>query len=187
MKQLLDEFRNLPDYRKCKQIKFNVGEVLFISMLATLSGANGFDDMATWMKSKKRELERFLKRPFKVPAYTTIRNIFLNIDTEALDKLFVNWSKDSINTAIELNIVATDGKAMRGSSDRIKDVKARHIVSLFATQQKITLAQKEVDKKSNEIPALLELLESLELDNCIITADAMHTQKNSKKDNKETA
>ena len=46
---------------------------------------------------------------------------------------------------------------MRGSSDRIKDVKARHIVSLFATQQKITLAQKEVDKKSNEIPALLEL------------------------------
>jgi len=52
MQQLLDEFRNLPDYRQCKQIKFNVGEVLFISMLATLSGANGFEDMAIWMKSK---------------------------------------------------------------------------------------------------------------------------------------
>ena len=177
MKQLLNEFRNLPDYRKCKQIKFNVGEILFLSMLATLSGANGFDDMATWMKSKKRELERFLNKPFKVPAYTTIRNVFLNIDTKALDQLFVNWSKSSIDTAIELNIIATDGKAMRGSSDRIKDVKARHIVSLFSTHQKIILAQIEVDTKSNEIPALLELLESLELKNCIITADAMHTQK----------
>ena len=85
MKQLLDEFRNLPDYRQCKQIKFNVGEVLFISMLATLSGANGFDDMATWMKSKKRELEKFLNKSFKVPAFTTIRNIFLNIYTKALE------------------------------------------------------------------------------------------------------
>jgi len=136
---------------------------------------------------KKRELERFLNKPFKVPAYTTIRNIFLNIDTDELDKLFVNWSTKSVDTAIDLQVIATDGKTMRGSSDRIKDVKARHIVSLFATQQKITLAQKEVDKKSNEIPALLELLESLELKNCIITADAMHTQKNSKEDNQKAA
>jgi len=50
MTQLLDKFRELPDYRKCKQLKFNVGEIMFISLLATLSGANGYADMEIWIK-----------------------------------------------------------------------------------------------------------------------------------------
>ena len=58
MTQLLDKFRTLPDYRKTKNIKFNVGEILFISLLATLSGANGYVDMELWIKSKKRELQK---------------------------------------------------------------------------------------------------------------------------------
>jgi len=66
---------------------------------------------------------------------------------------------------------------MRGSKNKIRNEKARHIVSLFLSEQKITLAQTKVDEKSNEIPALLELLESLKLENCVITVDALHTQK----------
>ena len=62
-----------------------------------------------------------------------------------------------------------------------------HIVSLFETKEKITLAQKEVDDKSNEIPALIELLDSLKLENCVITMDAMHTQKNNIKDSTKAA
>jgi len=65
---------------------------------------------------------------------------------------------------------------MRGSANRLKDEKARHIVSLFLTQKKLTLAQSEVEDKSNDIPALLELLDALKLDNCVITVDALHTQ-----------
>ncbi len=76
-----------------------------------------------------------------------------------------------------LNIVSSDGKTMRGSKNKIRNEKARHIVSLFLSQEKITLAQRQVDDKSNEIPALLELLDSLKLENCVITVDAMHTQK----------
>jgi sulfur relay (sulfurtransferase) complex TusBCD TusD component (DsrE family) len=66
---------------------------------------------------------------------------------------------------------------MRGSSNKIRNEKARHIVSLFLSQEKITLAQTQVEDKSNEIPALLELLDALKLDNCVITMDALHTQK----------
>ena len=73
--------------------------------------------------------------------------------------------------------MATDGKTMRGSKNKIKNEKARHIVSLFLAEEKLTLAQTQVDDKSNEIPALLSLLDSLKLENCVITADALHTQK----------
>ena len=189
MTQLLDRFRTLPDYRKTKNIKFNVGEILFISLLATLSGANGYIDMELWIKSKKQELKKFLGHPFIAPADNTIRNIFLNIDTKALDKLFEEWAhkvakESNVST---IRVVASDGKTMRGSNNKIRNEKARHIVSLFLTEEKLTLAQTQVDDKSNEIPALLELLDSLKLTNCVITVDALHTQKNSREDYKEAA
>lgn len=180
MRELLLRFRELPDYRKKKEIKFNVGEILFLSLLSIISGANGFEDMARWMESRKTEIMRFLGKRFKVPAYTTIRSVFLNIDSKRVDELFEEWSHSLLrsDSKEQLNIVASDGKTMRGSKDRIKDKNARHIVSLFQAQKKITLAQAEVDDKSNEIPALLELLDSLKLENCVITVDALHTQKN---------
>jgi hypothetical protein len=178
MTQLLDKFRELPDYRKCKQLKFNIGETMFISLLAILSGANGYMDMELWIKAKKRELQKFLGHPFIAPADNTIRNVFLNIDVDALDKLFEDWSHIVADKTIStLNIVASDGKTMRGSNNKIRNEKARHIVSLFLAEEKLTLAQTQVDDKSNEILALLELLNSLKLENCVITVDAMHTQK----------
>lgn len=189
MTQLLDKFRTLPDYRKTKNIKFNVGEILFIALLATLSGANGYIDMELWIKSKKRELQKFLGHAFIAPADNTIRNIFLNIDTKKLDKLFEDWahkvaSQSNVST---IRVVASDGKTMRGSKNKIRNEKARHIVSLFLAEEKLTLAQTQVDDKSNEIPALLSLLDSLKLENCVITVDALHTQKNSKEDYQEAA
>jgi uncharacterized protein YlaN (UPF0358 family) len=65
---------------------------------------------------------------------------------------------------------------MKGSKNREMNEKARHIVSLFLTEQKLTLAQTEVQEKTNEISALIELLDSLKLTNCVITMDALHTQ-----------
>ncbi len=188
MTQLLNKFRELPDYRKCKQLKFNVGEILFLSLLATLSGANGYADMEAWIKTKKRELEKFLGHAFIAPADNTIRNVFLNIDTEELDTMFEDWIHSTTNkTTSKIKIVASDGKTMRGSTNKIRNEKARHIVSLFLAEEKLTLAQTQVDDKSNEIPALLKLLDSLKLTNCVITVDALHTQKNSTEDYKEAA
>ena len=179
MSCLLQRFQQLPDYRKCKQRKFNVGETLFMSLLALLAGANGYVDMEIWIKSKKKELTKLLGHRFIAPADNTIRNVFLHIDLDALNALFEDWSHTiarNKNTQ-NLNIVSSDGKTMRGSANKIRNEKARHIVSLFLSQEKITLAQIQVEDKSNEIPALLELLDSLKLDNCVITVDAMHTQK----------
>ena len=103
--------------------------------------------------------------------------MFLNIDLYALNKLFENWSQSNQNSTDKLTIISADGKTMRGSADKLRNKKAKHIVSLFLSQEKLTIAQAEVGSKTNEIPALIELLESLKMQNCIITVDAMHNQK----------
>ena len=179
MQTLLEEFRKLPDYRKNKVRNTHPGEILFLALLAILSGADGFEDIALWMKVRKKELSRFLCRPFVAPAYTTIRNIFLGIDTKAVEKIQQHWGHQlSEHGSDTITIVAADGKTMRGSQNKEMNEKARHIVSLFLTDKKLTIAQREVDEKSNEIPALLALLDDLKLTNCVITVDALHTQKN---------
>lgn len=177
MKRLLEEFRKLPDYRKNKVRYTNPSELLFLSLLAVMSGANSFEDMSMWMKVRKREIAKLLDRPFKAPAYTTIRNAFLGMDAKAIEKLQREWVEGLSKNNEGLTIIASDGKTMRGSKSKEMNEKARHIVSLFLTDSKLTLTQNQVDEKSNEIPALIELLDNLKLENCVITMDAMHTQK----------
>jgi len=178
MHSLVQAFQNLPDYRQVKITKNNPGEILLLSLMAILSGAEGFADIAEWMRVRKKQIEKFLGRHFSVPAYTTIRNTFLRIDMHEVNKLQREWIEQIEDTHGELlTIVAADGKTMRGSANRAFNEKARHIVSLFLPQGKLTLAQTQVEEKSNEIPALIELLDALNLEGCIITMDAMHTQK----------
>ena len=178
MHSLIQAFQNLPDYREVKITKNNPGEILLLSLMAILSGAEGFADMAEWMRVRKRQIEKFLNKHFSVPAYTTIRNVFLRVDINAVNILQREWIEQITQRhGKQLIIVAADGKTMRGTSNKALNEKARHIVSLFLPQGKLTLAHTQVDDKSNEIPALIELLEELNLKGCIITMDAMHTQK----------
>ena len=177
MKRLLEEFRKLPDYRKNRIAYTNPSEILFLSLLAVLSGANSFEDMAIWMKERKHEIAKLLGRGFKAPAYTTIRNAYNGMDKDAIERLQREWVEGLNPNSEKLTIVATDGKTMRGSKGKEMNQKARHIVSLFLTEGKLTLTQNQVEDKSNEIPALIVLLDNLNLKNCVITMDAMHTQK----------
>ena len=87
MQSLLKEFKQLPDYRKNRVGYTHPGEILFLSLLAVLSGSQGYDDIALWMQERKRELAKFLNCAFIAPAYTTVRNTFLGIDTMAVEKM----------------------------------------------------------------------------------------------------
>ena len=95
-----------------------------------------------------------------------------------MQQKWIHKLSDKSNSVESLTIVASDGKTMKGSKSKEMNEKARHIVSLFLTEKKLTLAQTQVQEKTNEIPALIELLDSLNLTNCVITTDALHTQKN---------
>lgn len=178
MHSLIQAFQSLPDYRQVKITKNHPGEILLLSLMAILSGAEGFSDIAEWIKVRKRQIEKLLDKHFSPPAYTTIRNVFLGVDINEVDKLQREWAEQITGTGEEtLTIVAADGKTMRGSANKAFNEKARHIVSLFLPHNKLTLAHCQVEEKSNEIPALITLLEELNLKECIITMDAMHTQK----------
>ena len=89
----------------------------------------------------------------------------------------MKWVEGLNPNAKELVIVSADGKTIRGSNNKELNEKARHIVSLFLSDNKLVLTQNQVEDKSNEIPALIEVLDNLNLTNCVITVDAMHTQK----------
>ena len=147
MQALLEEFRQLPDYRKNRVGYTHPGEILFLSLLAVLSGAQGYDDIASWMQERKRELAKFLGRAFIAPAYTTVRNTFLGIDTQEVEKMQQRWIHKLSDNSDALTIVATDGKTMRGSKSKEMNEKARHIVSLFLTEQKLTLHELKYKKR----------------------------------------
>ncbi len=88
MQTLVSAFRSFPDYREVKITKNHPGEILLLlSLIAILSGADGFTDIAQWMKIRKRQIEKFLGKHFSVPAYTTVRNVFLRVDTDEMSKL----------------------------------------------------------------------------------------------------
>jgi hypothetical protein len=128
MKRLLEEFRKLPDYRRNKVSYTNPSEILFLSLLAVLSGANSFEDMAIWMKERKREISKLLERPFKAPAYTTIRNAYIGMDIKAIEELQRRWVEGITKNREGLSIVSSDGKTMRGSKNKEMNEKARHII-----------------------------------------------------------
>ena len=177
MQALLEEFRQLPDYRKNKVGYTHPGEILFLSLLAIQSGAHSYDDIALWMKERKRELAKFLGRAFIAPAYTTVRNTFLSIDKQAVEEIQHNWRHKLSDNTDSLTIVITDSKSDNDSKSKKMTKKARHIMSLFLMEKKLTLAHIQEREKSNEIYALLESLNSLKLTNCMISMDKLHTGK----------
>lgn len=93
------------------------------------------------------------------------------MDSDAIESLQRKWVEQLTDDTQGLTIIATDGKTMRSSGGKEMNQKARHIVSLFLTESKLTLTQNQVDEKSNEIPALISLLDNLNLKNCVITME----------------
>lgn len=173
MQQLVNYFLELPDYRKNRVQHTHPGLVLFTSLLAMLAGAEGYDEMHFWIKKHKRVIAKLLGHPFKAPAIGTIWKTFNFMDMEAFAKMMAKWSQKEIATdSTKRLVVSADGKHLRDESD-----KRRHMLSLFLNDAKLVLAHTSTDTKSNEIPAMLELLKKLDLKHCIITMDAMHAQK----------
>ncbi len=121
-------------------------------------------------------MKKFLKLPNGIPSHDTFARIFARINPEEFQKNFIDWIK-SISNLTEGEVVAVDGKTLRHSYDKKSDKAAIHMVSAWATSQKLVLGQLKVDDKSNEITAIPSLIKLLELKGCIVTIDAMGCQK----------
>ena len=169
----LDSFENIKDPRATRNQWFPISEILLVTFLAVLCGAEGWQDVENYGKAKLVYLREYLAYENGIPSDDTYRRFFRSIDPENFKQLFVQWAHSIANIA-HAKVIAIDGKSHRRSYDG--DGNMLHIVSAFATEARVVLGQEKVDEKSNEITAIPKLLEMLDVKGHIITIDAMGCQ-----------
>lgn len=169
-------FEEIEDTRQPWKIKYNLVEVIVMTIVAVTAGAEHWNEIAMYCKSKedifRKKYHLILENG--VPTDDTFQRIFAIIQPEQLEKCFVNWVK-SVNDISENEIVSIDGKTICGSRD--DNYSVIHMISAWANKTGIVLGQMRVDEKSNEIPAVPQLLDFIDVQNCTITSDAMSCQK----------
>ena len=168
----LGYFECLPDGRQVGKVRYPLTEVLLLCLLAVLSGAETFTDIANFGNHKVSFLRRF--RPFAsgTPSHDHLGDILATLDAEAFQRCFVAWVASLTGVATE--VIAIDGKTLR----RSRGAKAAiHMVSAFAARQRLVLGQVKVGEKANEIVAIPKLLAMLEIEGAIVTIDAMGCQR----------
>jgi predicted transposase YbfD/YdcC len=171
---ILTHFATLKDPRQHAKVLYPLVELLLLALAATIAGADDFVEITLWGEQHLGFLRRFLAYENGIPSHDTMCDVFAAIDPELFKACFLAWVEDLRDGAAEL--IAIDGKTSRGSHDRGKGRKPLHLVSAWATGQRIVLGQQATEEKSNEITAIPLLLKALDLDGALVTIDAMGTQ-----------
>jgi predicted transposase YbfD/YdcC len=149
--------------------------MIFIAICAVVAGADGWTEVETFGKSKEKWLRQFIPLEKGIPSHDTFGDVFRVIDAEEFQRSFMRWV-ERVFTVTEGQVIAIDGKTVRRSPDKAIGKDAIHMVSAWASVNGITLGQRKVDEKSNEITAIPELLRLLNVNGCIVTIDAMGCQ-----------
>jgi predicted transposase YbfD/YdcC len=148
--------------------------IIIMAMCAVIADCDTWEDIGVFVRTRRDWLAQFLDLPQGVPSADTFARVFSRLDPAAFGACFQSWI-GALAAAVGLPHIAIDGKTMRGS--RGPNAGPLHIVSAWATQQHLSLAQVAVDEKSNEITAIPQLLALLEVKGALVTIDAMGCQK----------
>ena len=173
---IVAHFSVLEDPRRYNRRHY-LRDILVIAICAAIGGADGWEDVVLFGKTKEKWLKEVLslKLVHGIPSPHTFRRVFAALDAEQFQACFVKWVQ-AVEEVTEGQIVAIDGKTLRRSHDRRLGQDAIHMVSAWASGSGLVIGQIKVDDKSNEIPAVPELLEMLKIEGCIVTLDALHCQ-----------
>jgi predicted transposase YbfD/YdcC len=171
---LLDHFAALRDPRERWRVIYPLQEILLLVLCATLSGMEDFVETKLWGEQRLDFLRRFLPYERGIPAHDTLNDVINGLDADLFKTCFATWVEALRDGAPD--IIAIDGKTSRRSHNRGKGREPLHLVSAWATRQRLVLGQEATDVKSNEITAIPLLLERLELTGALVTIDAMGTQ-----------
>ena len=170
----------LIDYRRAQAKQFDLARMVYLSIIATLMGANTIKDVSIWMKHniKKREIKRIFNVEFiKAPSEQSLQKYFAKIDYEELERAFVKWTKlnlDKFGIKSEEELLSVDGKVLRGSAHRGE--RAMQVLNLILANYGIVVRHQKIAEKSNEIPAFNEMIKELG-DEYIYLFDALNTTK----------
>jgi predicted transposase YbfD/YdcC len=171
----LDWCNGLVDYRVLGMVTYPLAEIVFAAFIGVMCGGDDWEDIALIAAEKVGFLKRFLPYENGVAPEQTMRRCFRALDSHGFQEGFAVWVAGLTGTL--RGVIAIDGKTLRRTRDRAKDKKPLHLLSAFAHEAGLVIAQQAVDQKSNEITAIPDLLDKLCIKGCIVTIDAMGTQK----------
>jgi predicted transposase YbfD/YdcC len=168
-------FENLTDPRVDRGCNHSLIEMIFLALTAAICGAQGWADVERFAKCKLDWFRRYVVLQFGVPSHDTFGRVFSRLDTGEFLTAMHAWV-DVFAGALRGRGIAIDGKTLRGSFDAAAGKTALHTITAFACDARVCLRQMSVGEKSNEIPAVPELLKLMELSGATVTLDAMHCQ-----------
>ncbi len=168
-------FETIEDHRHHNKLHKLI-DVIIIAICGVVAGADTYEQIENFGKKRKRWLSKFLELPYGIPSHDTFDRIFERMDPKEFQDSFKKWIA-SVAKQTKGQVVAIDGKTLRRSHNRSEDKKAIHMISAWASENQVVLGQLKTEEKSNEITAIPYLLKLLDLSGCIITIDAMGTQK----------
>ena len=174
---LLSHFESLEDPRVDRTKRYPLIEIIFLIISATISGCDGWKSIRDFGLLKLDWLKQFLPYENGIPVDDTIARLMRKLNTKQFANCFTRWIQ-AVTQVTEGDVIAIDGKTLRRSFDARDEKSAIHMVSAWSTANGVVLGQEKTAEKSNEITAIPELLNSLAIQGCIVTIDAMGCQKN---------
>ncbi len=150
-------------------------EILLLTISAVLCGFKDWTTIETFGENKLDWLRKFYPYEDGVPSHDVLGKLFKRLNPNEFNKCFINWVNE-ISELTDGEVIAVDGKTIRGSGDSDSSKSAIHMVSAYASQNRVCLGQKVTDMKSNEITAIPKLLDLLTIKGCVVTIDAMGCQ-----------
>ena len=168
--------QELKDTRKDFLVVYPIDIIFVVAMLASLSGANSAVQIADYWKAHRQFLSSlFNDFPEQDISHDSVRRVLMLHQRKAFEKLFETFVARFVKR-IGTRIVNVDGQMVRATKNKTEDKDGRYLVSFHDSDNDITLCQLVVEEKTNEIPTAQAMLENLDLSDCVVTGDAMHTQ-----------
>jgi len=183
---LLTALEGIKDPRRGQGKRYKLPHLLLFCILGILSGAKSYSSIQIFIRERNNVLQELYGIELRnIPCVNTFRTLIQALTAEELETMFRQYANslqsspmiEPSKEVVRKRLVALDGKTLKHSFDHMNDQKAAQILSAFACDSAIIIANAEVDIKTNEIPVAQELIRSLGLKDVIFTADAMHCQK----------
>ena len=184
MKNLIMYFNELEDSRDPRGLRHELTNIIVMTIYGILCGYDDAESIAFFLKLKQDYFQTLLSLEYGTPSADTLLRVFALINPENFMKIFSQWISDVVKQKSEnssnnfMKVVPIDGKAIKSATDKINGGNIPYVVSAFLSDLGISIGQVKVDSKSNEITAIPELLDLIDISNCIITIDAIGCQKN---------
>ena len=168
-------FGALKDPRAAQRIEHKLIDILIITICATICGANDWEAIAQYGRTKQDWLKTWLELPNGIPSPDTFSRVLARINPAELQKCFMGWM-EAVAEVTEGELLNIDGKTLRGAKEAGNSRSLIHMVSVWSASQHLVLGQQKVSEKSNEITAIPELLRLLAIRGCLVSIDAMGCQ-----------